>query len=344
MKILFTGKADFSYNRVQVLLAGLNQLKDVEVELFPIKSRKTFDKKAFIKLQESVDFIYIPPFRHRDVKFIKRLSTKPIVFDPLISKFSTKVLDYGQFWKAPFRYLNDKVAFSNSDLLIADTYEHKKYFSKTFNLDSKKIGVVPVGVDTTLFYSTPAQSNKQVFKVGCYATFVPLQGMPIIIRAAKLLKEKKDIEFYIIGNGYQYNKVKRYANKHDLTNVKFLGWIDYEKLNDAINEFDVCLGIFGNSAKANAVIPNKVFHYAALGKCIISKDTPGIRELFTSRKDMILCQNTPEDLAESIQGIKQNNTLRTNIGQNAKQLITLNYSHIQIAESFVDFLKNSSST
>lgn len=341
MKILFTGKTDFKYNRVRVLLAGLKQLKDIEIEVFPIKSRKDFNKTAFLKAQEDADFIYIPPFRHRDVGFIKKLTNKPIVFDPLVSKYLTKVVDYGHFWKAPSKYFIDKIPFNKCDLLIADTQAHKQYFIKKFNINADKIGVVPVGVDTELFYPTKATPNQnQVFKVGCYGTFVPLQGMSTIIHAAKLLKEEKQIEIHIIGSGYEYKKVKSLVEKYKLDNVKLLGWVDYEKLNPMMNEFDVCLGVFGNSVKADAVIPNKVFHFAALGKCVISKDTQAIREVFTPSKNIVLCQNTPEQIATHIMELKNDTTLRTSVGQNAKQLITSSFNQIHIAQLFVDILKN----
>jgi len=338
MKILFTGKTDFKYNRVRVLLAGLKQMKDVKVEMFPIINRKDFDQTAFIKAQEGADFIYIPPFRHRDVKFIKKISNKPIVFDPLISAYLTKVVDYGHFWKAPFKYFIDKLSFSKCDLLIADTLVHKQYFVKKFKINADKIGVVPVGVDTNLFFPT-TKSDNQKFRIGSYGSFVPLQGMPIIIQAAEILKDEEQLEFHIIGGGYKFKEVKNYIEKYKLNNVKLLGWLEYKKLNTAINGFDLCLGIFGKSAKADAVIPNKVFHYAALGKCIVSKDTPGIRELFTSRENIILCQNTPDQIAANILEIKQNNALRTTIGDNAKQMITSDYNHVKIARIFIDFLK-----
>lgn len=60
MKILFTGKSDFKYNRIRVLLAGLAELQDVELLYFPIISKTNFDKQAFMAMQNKADFIYIP--------------------------------------------------------------------------------------------------------------------------------------------------------------------------------------------------------------------------------------------------------------------------------------------
>ncbi len=341
MKLLFTGKSDFNYNRIRVLLAGLAEIEDIEVIVYPIKKRKSFNKGEYISLQNKADFIYIPPFRHRDVRFIKKISIKPVVFDPLISKYLTKAIDYGHFWKAPMKYFLDKIPFSTCDLLIADTQAHKHFFAKKFKLDSQKISVVPIGVDTTKFHKITNQViNDKLFHVGFYGSFVPLQGIPKIIEVANLLKDHTDIVFDIIGSGYDYKKSDKLINKYNLKNVNMLGWVDYDELNSLLNKFDICLGIFGNSLKADSVIPNKVYHYASLGKCIISKDTPGIREIFTNNKDIVLCDNSPEMIAEKIIYLKKHKSKIIEIGENAFDIVSTRYNHIEIAKTFISVLKD----
>jgi len=340
MKILFTGKSDFKYNRVRVLLAGLEEMSDVEVFYFPIKSRRTFDKQAFIALQNGVDFIYIPPFRHIDVRFIKRLSTKPVVFDPLISKYLTKAVDYKHFWKALTKYWLDKIPFSKCDILLADTLTHKRYFVKKFNIDAQKIAVLPIGVDTSVFHKNALQGNgDNLFHVGFYGSFVPLQGMPKIIEVAKILKNQSGIVFDIIGSGWDYKKSIKLIKKYNLQNINMMGWVNYLELNNLLNKFDVCLGIFGDSEKADSVIPNKVFHYASMGKCVISKNTPGVKEIFTHNENIVLCDNSPEKIAEQILRLKENKSEIVGIGEQAFQLITKQYNQREIAKRFVGILK-----
>ena len=192
MTILFTGKTDFKYNRVRILLKGLQNREDVKVLLYPFKDRNECLLPEFKTLEQQADFIYIPPFRHRDVSFIRKLTNKPVVFDPLISKYLTKAVDYGHFWKCPFKYVLDKKPFSLADILLADTQAHKDYFIRTFSIEESKIHVLPIGVDTSSFYaSTDQKPNDGLFRVWFYGSFVPLQGVSKILESAKLQKKKK---------------------------------------------------------------------------------------------------------------------------------------------------------
>jgi glycosyltransferase involved in cell wall biosynthesis len=337
MTILFTGKTDFKYNRVRVLVAGLEKTDGVRLLFFPIISRSRFDKHKFLALEATADFIYIPPFRHRDVAFIKKFSTKPVVFDPLISKYLTKV-DFGHFWKLPFKYFLDKIPFTKGDVLLADTACHKKYFSETFSIAPSKIHVLPIGVDTAAFEKTEKQQKSTVFTVGFYGSFVPLQGTTTIVEVARLLHDRADIRFELIGSGYRFKEATTLAKKYNLQNISFPGSVAYDKLGERIGRFDVCLGIFGGSAKADYVIPNKVYHYAAVGKCILTKESDGIKELFTNSKDIIFTSTAPEDIAKKIVMLKDNPRMVEHVAENAYRLIHEHYNEREIAKKFLAIL------
>lgn len=338
MNILFVGKTDFKYNRVRVLIEGLEKIEGVKLNICRITSHRKFDRKAFSELEAQADFIYIPPFRHRDVAFIKKFSAKPVVFDPLISKFLTKD-DFGHFWKLPFKYFLDKIPFSKCDVLISDTNCHKNYFSRKFNIPLEKIHVLPIGVSTDSFYkSERIPSSDGVFKVGFYGTFVPLQGTDKIIETAHVLKDHADIRFEIVGGGYRFKQAKDLAEKRKLTNVRFQGVLKYNELNAQLNQFDLCLGIFGDSKKADYVIPNKIYHYASVGKCTLTKDTDGIKELFTDNENIILTSIKPQDIANAILKLKADPKKIESIGEKAYQLITKEYNEVEIAKRFLAIL------
>lgn len=335
MNILFCGKTDFNYNRVRVLRTGLAKLENVEIRLQPIKKRKNYLKEGFTENEQWADVLYIPPFRHRDVSFIKKLSKKPLIFDPLISKYLTKAIDYGHWYKAPFKYWLDYIPFNKADLLLADTHAHLSYFKQKFSLKKVETNVLHIGADLEHFKIQKSKTSTETFKVGFYGSFVPLQGVETILKVAQLLLPETHILFTLLGTGYQYEAMKKIAHEQKLSNVHFAGWIDYAELPKSIAPFDVALGIFGDSLKADLVIPNKLFHYAAMGKCTITKETDAVKEIFAHDQNIWLTKNTPKALAENILKASLDRAKTKTLGENAHQLIRNNFSEITVAKKFV---------
>jgi len=340
MNILFAGKTGFDYNRTKILYEGLKKMQDTSVQIFKLKSRKKFNKQKFAEITKDVDFIYVPPFRFTDARFFKKQTKIPIIFDPLVSVYLTRIIDYKQYWKAPQKYIADFINLKSCDILIADTENHKQYFSSMFKISKKKIFVLPIGVDIQNFFPKEIKKNDNKYHVGFYGSFIPLQGIFEIIETAKLLQKNENIIFDIVGDGHFYKKAINLSQKYNLKNINFIGRISYEKLPEYINNFDIALGIFGDSLKADIVIPNKVYHYAAQKKCIITKNTAGIKEIFTNNENIILTTNKPNDIAEKILFLKENKAFSDNIANNAFNLISNNYNENKIAETFMQICSN----
>ena len=343
IRILAVGKDHFTYNRTAVLIAGLDAHSEVSITCQTLVD-KSYQSGQLLRQQSAeFDYIFVPAFRHNDVRFIKKWSQVPIIFDPLISKFSTKVMDYKQYWKA-YKYIIDYRAFHRADLLIADTDAHRNFYRKAYRIPFTKSVTIPVGVNTSLYHPRESTSikKKKTFVVGFYGSFVPLQGTSVILEAAYLLLPNKDITFRLIGTGYQYKATQAYIQKNDLTNVELLGWIDDQsELKETILDFDVCLGIFGSSKKTNSVVPNKVYHYAALGKPIITTDTKGIREVLDD-SSACLIKADAKILAETILKLKDDDGKRRSLSNNALSTITNGYTHHHVAQMLVDRLKSQS--
>jgi glycosyltransferase involved in cell wall biosynthesis len=137
------------------------------------------------------------------------------------------------------------------------------------------------------------------------------------MNAALKLREE-EIEFVLVGKGRELNWCKNFVKKNELKNVKFVKPVPLHKLSTFINLANVCLGLFGNSSKARKVIPTKIFEYSAMKKPIISAETPAIKELFSHKKNIFLCEpENPNALANAILELKNNSALLKKISKNA---------------------------
>ena len=84
-----------------------------------------------------------------------------------------------------------------------------------------------------------------------------------------------------------------------------------------MREADVCLGIFGTTPKAARVIPYKVFAAMALGRPVITRDSPAIRELLVDGESALLCPaGDGQALAAALERLRTDASLRERIGRN----------------------------
>lgn len=364
MKILFTGDFLPDYNRTQIIKVGLQKLGHEVVEF-------VFQKPNFIgstlstllrghrcgrlsnrlrELAGQCDFVFMPSFTHREVGFVRKAlgRQKFIVFDPLISRYLTKVFDYELVsrWglSALRNYYRDKLSMGYADFVVADTKAHLEYFHKTFKVPREKMEVLYIGNNFDEYY--PAQKNNNStgntaskFLVGFYGGFIPLQGVMNILMAAELLQSQADIRFELIGTGFEFEKAKKYVHEKKLSNVSLPGWVKPPALRDHIQKFDLAIGVFGETEKSSLVIPNKIYHYAACAKPILTKDSPAIREIFIDKEDLLLTSCAPLDIAEKILLLKTDTHLRANLGKNAHKKLLQNYSELKVASRLVDIFR-----
>jgi len=144
-----------------------------------------------------------------------------------------------------------------------------------------------------------------------------LHGVKYIVEAARQLPETK---FRMIGSGRELEACISYSRMLKAENVEFIPMVPFETVKSYIKEATICLGIFGETQKAQLVIPIKVYEALAMGKPVITANTPAIRELLTHRKDVFLCNPADsDDLARAILTLLTDADLRKKIATNGHQ-------------------------
>ena len=225
---------------------------------------------------------------HRHLLWLKLASLRAghkIIFDPFISLYNTEVEDRKlhaplspKAWLARWR---DFCSCWCASCLVFDTSEHKNYFFERYRLGDKPYRIIPIGVDENTFH--PRHSDRGadgICEVLFYGTYIPLQGIDVIVAAAHHLRGEPSIRFTLIGDGQERRRIETLAERLQLPNVTFIGQIDTASLASRIARADVCLGIFDAAIKASQVVPNKVVQCAAMKKTIITRTSPAIVTYF----------------------------------------------------------------
>jgi glycosyltransferase involved in cell wall biosynthesis len=248
---------------------------------------------------------------HLDLPAARRAARgRPVVFNPLVSLADTLVGDRARFrpGSAAARALEtiDRRAFGAADLVVADTEAQAPLFR---SLGARRVEVCLVGAEERLFrpgWTRPAGGGLTALFVG---KLIPLHGLETILAAARLAPE---LRFRVVGSGQLQPLLD-----HRPPNVEHVGWVDYELLPAELCRTSCALGIFGTSAKAARVIPNKAFQALACGTPLVTADTPAARELLRDGESALLVPpGDPHALAAALRRLAADDELmrRLSIG------------------------------
>lgn len=349
MKVCYFGVYNPNHIRNRVLIAGL--IKN-GVSVLECRDNSTglskywnlYKKHKLIKNQ--YDIMVVGFSGQVAVFFAKLLTNKKVVLDAMVPLHDAMVYNHKQVKKISLKslyyWLLDYTAVHIADMVMTDTVEHIKFYNKNFGLNKNKCFRIFVGADDSIFY--PRKSNKisDKFVVEFHGFVYGEHGIDYIVEAAQILeKEDRDIQFNIIGASSQYDQAKVKAERLALKNIHFLGRKKFEEIPQIIADSDVCLGLFGITAKTKRVIPCKGFEIAASKRAYINVDGPGMRELFIDGENCLLCQPAnAASLTRAILTLKNNPDLKDKIANNVHELFEEKLRPIILGKKLKDKLKN----
>jgi glycosyltransferase involved in cell wall biosynthesis len=268
--------------------------------------------------------------------FAQIITKKPVVWEPLFSIYDNYIFDrkfaprYSV--KALYYFIMDWVGGHTADAVVLDTDEDCKYFSETFHVRRDKCLRVLIGADTNAFVPMVVPKEGTRFEVEYHGKYIPVQGIDVIVRAAKLLEDDRDIHFTMIGSGQAYKETVALAESLKTTNITFLPFMPVAELRPYIARADVCFGLVGDVPRVVRAIPNKLYEAAAMGKVTINADTVALREVFTPGVDVIAVpQGNHEAVAKAIRELKVSGSAKE-LGENARKTLHEKVSFAKIGE------------
>lgn len=350
-RIVFFGGYDPEYPRNAILRKGLSR-KGIEV----IECRAEGRLKAplrypallfrFLQKRAGGGSIFVPDFRHKDVPIawlIARLTGVGLVFDPLVSRFETRVLDRKDAPRGSLQAWHnrniDRLTLRLADLVLADTGEHARYYSREFSVPFEKIRILPVGFDEDIYVPRATRKLSKPARVLFYGSYLPLHGVETIVEAARQLSSEQ-ICFVMVGNGQTRADAEKLACGIPKAKFVFVDRVPQRELVDRISESDIVLGIFGSTPKATMVVPNKIYQSLAVGRAVITADTPAVREFFTSGVHLLTVPMADSRaLADAIVRLIEDSTKREELALSGAEYVRKKFSSSAIADICISFLK-----
>ncbi|WP_225421507.1 glycosyltransferase [Sphingomonas parva] len=238
-----------------------------------------------------------------------RLRGRRIVLDAFLPLHDTIVGDRAMLrprsLPARLIWLAERIGLRLADIILVDTDQHGDFFAVEFGIDRSRFETVLVGAEP-LFRAPagpvpplPAPAGRPL--VLFYGQLIPLHGLETILEAARRTVDAP-FHWLLVGRGQQEPLLRAALETKAMPNVSWLPWVDYAALPALIGHADLCLGIFGASAKAGRVIPNKMFQVLSAGKPIVTRASPAVAALAAEFPDTVITVPAadPVALAETV--------------------------------------------
>lgn len=163
----------------------------------------------------------------------------------------------------------ERNAYKNADTIAVPSEEHKKFLKEQRGVSDEKIFVIPHWIDTKPFENAERSGKfRKSYGLGGKLIFLfagvlgPSQGLDLIVRLARELKDNKDICFLFVGDGSDKNRLLELAKNYKLDNVIFQSFVSKEDYPELAKDADVGL-ISLSSKNTTPAVPAKLSGYMA---------------------------------------------------------------------------------
>ena len=199
-----------------------------------------------------------------------------------------------------------KIIFLNEKLL-EDSGINKKTFSK-------KIRIIPNGVDESLFSHVDNKKRNEIIFSGNLQRFNESRGLEFIINTFLNKNMPQEYRLKVIGGpSSEVKKLKEYVSKLGLTNkIEFLGRLDRNSTIKNLEKGDI--GLLINSSKnlhsINYSSPLKYFEYLFAELKIVGVNFPSHKALPFAENISFFNENNEESFINSIKNTSKSKALK----------------------------------
>jgi glycosyltransferase involved in cell wall biosynthesis len=218
----------------------------------------------------------------------------------------------------------------NADLTVTVSKYSSQKIVQLYGVEKAKIRIVPNGVDLRRFrpfegcekikHAIGVDSKLCVLFVG---RLIPRKGLAYLIEAAKrIVKERREIAFVVVGNGPLKNRlVSQAENLGVAANFVFLGDVNEKLLPALYNCADVFA--FPSIQEGQGIA---LLEAQATAKPVVAFDVGGVHEAVLNNETGLLVKPGSRELADALLRLVSNFSLREKMGLKGREFVSNNYS------------------
>jgi len=242
------------------------------------------------------------------------------------------------------RILEKAVYASSINIVPLSVGMQKRLIGK--GVDNSKVTMIPNCSDISVF--RPDVNGVKLRKqfqaenkfIVLYAGAVNLSNdSEYLIEVADILRNHRDVEFWIVGKGSRFEYIKEEVNKRNLHNMRFHGLQPKQKVPYYAAAADVGLVTFIPQPVYYDNSPNKFFDYIAAGLPVIFNRTTWLESFLSKYENGFICDPySPVTMAEHILDLMNNPLRCKRMGTQSRKLAVEVFSRDKIAHKYLELM------
>ena len=214
-----------------------------------------------------------------------------------------------------------KWTLNSADKILCYTNEAKRELVEA-GISEGKIAIVPIGVDTNVFYPRPKTTNNEKFTVMWAARLVPVKGLKYMVLAfEEFHKQHPDTQLIILGEGEYYNQLKEHVVKNKEEDfIRVMGKIAFADLPQTYSNADVFCMTSGYEAG-----PKTIFEAMACGCPVISNNLKHLEDIVPNGGYIVQVKET-EKFVELLNYCYLNRNVLEELGKRGKEYVHAHHS------------------
>ena len=237
--------------------------------------------------------------------------------------------------------------YRNSHHIVVVTAAFEEHLVKHWNVPRKKISVIENGVETDLFVPQPAtQLRRELgFEKKFVVSYIGTMGMAhgletILASAAQLRDTNPEIQFLLLGEGADKDRILALARQRSLNNVLFIDQQSREKIPAYICASDACVVLLKKTDLFKTVIPTKMLEFMACERPVILGVDGQARSILEEAGGGIVIEPENADaLVNAVRSLAGNRDLVHRLGRSGREHMLRKFSRRHTAERYIGVLE-----
>ncbi len=199
----------------------------------------------------------------------------------------------------------------------------------------EKVHVIPHWADESLYRPVPPDHDLARdlgmagrFNVVFAGQLGLAQGLDVVLDAAEELSCLDDVQFVLVGDGTEADRLRQMAGKRHLGNVRFLGRQPAEKMPNIFAVSDVLLVHLRDDPLFRITIPSKTIAYMACGRPVLMAVEGDAADLIKAAGAGVTCRaGDAKDLAAAVRRLRaMSRAALENMGRAGREAFVKSYS------------------